>query len=107
MSERRAVDRTPITTSWRAFFEYKGEERSALMIDLSANGAGFLLYQSEPFGLKAGDQFTLHTQTPLGKSTCVCRVIWIDFVTAGIRFGVEFVEIPPDDPLVTYADSPF
>jgi hypothetical protein len=107
MSERRAHERQGLSTSWRTSFEYDGKERQAVMMDLSPRGAGLLLYQAEPFGLTAGDQLTLQTITPLGKSVCVAKVVWIDFVTAGIRFGVEFQEIAPTDPLLTYADSPF
>jgi hypothetical protein len=70
-------------------------------------GAGFLLFNCEPFGLKAGDELHLSIKTPLGDSRCVGRVKWTDFVTAGIRFGVEFVDLDPEDPLLTYADSPF
>jgi hypothetical protein len=107
MTERRAVERAPITTACRASFEFRGQERKALMIDLSTRGAGFLVYQSAPFGMAPGELLAIEVVTPMGASRFVGRVVWQDQVTAGVRFGVEFAEIDAGDPLLAYADSPF
>jgi hypothetical protein len=105
--ERRSVERTPLPTAWRATFEHEGQEREAMMVDCSKMGAGFLVYQAEPFGLSVGDQIVVRVTTPLGESTCTARVVWLESVTAGLRFGVKFEQIAVDDPLIIYADSPF
>ncbi len=104
---KRRIERTPISTSCSTSFDYAGKERSAIMVDLSPLGAGFLLVHAEPFGLTVDDKIDLTVKTPVGVSNIAGRVVWIKFVTAGIRFGIEFEGISEDDPLLEYADSPF
>ena len=106
--QRRHV-RTPIKTSCEAQIEHRGKAHKALLVELSAAGAGLLIHQGVPFqvGFQEGDLLNLKVQTPWGPSECVAELVWFDLVTSGVRFGVRFREISPMDPLLTLADSPF
>ena len=106
VAEKRRIKRKYLDDFCHVRFIHKGQEGKALMINLSLVGAGFLIHQRQPMGLAEGDQLELSIDTPHGESNCAGVVKWINSVTVGICFGVEFTDLAGDDPLIKLANEP-
>ena len=107
VAEKRRTKRKYLDYYCDTEFEHKGNQGKALMINLSPVGAGFLIHQRQPMGLAVGDKLALVIDTPHGESKCVGEVRWVNSVTSGICFGVQFEgQLSDDDPLVKLANEP-
>lgn len=108
--ERRSTDRTVLVTFCPCEFVVNGETHSALMTDVSKQGAGFTINKvGEEIVLHDGEELTYTIRTPYGSSTCKGRTIWCRHVEDGVRWGIAFTDLSADgkDPLQCFIDSPF
>lgn len=105
MSERRGAPRTSARPACKAKIERDGQVCEATVVDLSWKGTGLVTYRRLPgSGPRVGDKVALEIETPLGLSRCGGKVVWVDAVTGGRRFGIAWAELPADaeDPLRRY-----
>lgn len=105
MSERRRAARSSARPACSATIERDGHGCDATVLDLSWKGTGLVSYRRLPGApLRVGDVIALQIATPLGRSRCTGKVVWVDAVTGGRRFGVAWLELPSDpaDPLQRY-----
>lgn len=105
MSERRRAPRTSARPACKATIERNGQVCEATVVDLSWKGTGLVTYRRLPgSGPRVGDRVALAITTPFGESRCGGRVVWVDAVTGGRRFGIAWAELTEDanDPLRRY-----
>lgn len=84
-----------------------GTEYSALMTDLSEQGAQFRLGSTDKsIPVNIGDQIELDIRTPFGKSSVKGTIMWVDR-SFYFSWGVKFIDLPGDknDPLRSLMDS--
>jgi hypothetical protein len=108
--ERRRLERSALVTFCPALFHHDGQERRALMRDLTAHGAGFRIEHSEDeLTLHPGETLAYIIKTPYGESRCSIRTVWARHIDDHYSWGGEFVELSDDerDPLRALIDSPF
>lgn len=105
MTERRRAPRSSARPACSATIHRDGQECPATVVDLSWKGTGLVTYRRLPGGgPKVGDVLALCIATPHGPSRCAGRVVWVDAVTGGRRFGVAWSELAAaeEDPLRRY-----
>lgn len=103
--ERRKIERTPLQTFCPSILECNGTKYSALMMNLSEDGAMFRMNTD----IEVGKEIQISIKTPYGKSECKGKVIWTKLIGEFYQTGIEFTELSKDykDSLICFIDSPF
>lgn len=107
---RRISERTYLPTSCHTSFVHAGTLYSALMVDLSEQGARFSLNETtKRCDLAKDETLTCEINTPYGISLCSGRVAWTSETGDVYEWGMEFTGLSPDekDPIRCLMDSAF
>ncbi len=93
MPERRRSEREELPRRCKASFEHEGQWHEAVLTDISAVGAGVVVYRPRwDEAPRVGAPLPLRLVLPDGETGRQGRVVWVDAVTGGRRFGIEFVD---------------
>ncbi len=100
MSDRRTEPRRELKIPCPLTFVHEEQEHKAEMLNVSLTGAGILVFKPGwKRAPRVGALLPLRVPTPEGESRCVGKVVWVDAVTRGRRFGVSFEFLDAADPL--------
>jgi general secretion pathway protein E len=94
--ERRAHRRCTPATTYDVTFLHRGQQFTVLLRDVSRAGAGFVLAGGEEAHLEVDSVLELTFKTPWETVTRKGVVRWVTQGEDGLRFGIKYIELPPD-----------